>query len=620
MYIYDRQLKGPEPKPITSGPEFQAEMEEYKKLKERREALRKEHEKRLAPPPLDLFPIDVFKRAGVTTTTGVGKTTASLIQTVLERSRALRPYIAQKLMRIMIPKNFIRHGFHETFDDAYTKLHKIVIPKGSTEEKELRTRRGFYHPPTGSIHLRPDANVGHALHEAIHKFSSPGFREAFGGYLDEGVTQYFTDVVLIEQGLGKMTTHLYQDQLRCANQLFGLFNPDIVAKAYFQGAGLNDLAMNLAGMLNTNLTELATRLKKGDALCQRIGKVPRPPASGASSGQPLAYARGTVPLGAFIGQPPTPPKAAPTISKAGADRINRVSRTMAQALRLATEALPFLKTAAQKELLQQMVGGLGTFFPTGFGIFNEKGEAVKGSARLRFETNIRRPGGAISQVYIYDVRLFMSDQHSPSSAGDHRAIGDRASRIRLYARQLASARPQELVGVAIHEMTHMMRAVVRSFVGRFGATAASEFPWRKTAPLLDFNGFDSHRAKMEAHFARLIAVLEKQANVRFDGNFAAFRAGQLLEEVLAHVFTARVGEAMAEADASKKAKKGLGRGVGVSLGFEPMGFLNHYISSHWFSAPALISALKSPQAQSVIRGMSDDLRAIVSAMETQVGS
>jgi hypothetical protein len=56
MYIYDRQLKGPEPKPITSGPEFQAEMEEYKKLQERRESLRKEHEKRLAP-PLDLFPM-----------------------------------------------------------------------------------------------------------------------------------------------------------------------------------------------------------------------------------------------------------------------------------------------------------------------------------------------------------------------------------------------------------------------------------------------------------------------------------------------------------------------------------------------------------------------------------
>jgi hypothetical protein len=45
--------------------------------------------------------------------------------------------------------------------------------------------------------------------------SSPGFRNVFGGYPDEGAPQYFTDVVLVEQGLGKMATHLYRDQLRC---------------------------------------------------------------------------------------------------------------------------------------------------------------------------------------------------------------------------------------------------------------------------------------------------------------------------------------------------------------------------------------------------------------------
>src|SRR5262245_61225114 len=146
MYIHDHQLTGPGAKPITSGPEFEAEREEFERQKARFEAARKEREKRLAPPPLNLFPLDVFKRAGVTATTRVGKTTASLIQTVLERSRALRPYIGQKLGRVMIPKNFIHHDFHETFDDAYTKLHKIVIPKGSAEEKELRTRRGFSHP------------------------------------------------------------------------------------------------------------------------------------------------------------------------------------------------------------------------------------------------------------------------------------------------------------------------------------------------------------------------------------------------------------------------------------------------------------------------------------------
>src|SRR5215471_1605701 len=529
MYIYDRQLTGPEAKPITSGPEFEAEREELEKLKARLEAARKEHEKRLAPPPLDLFPLDVFKRAGVTATTRVGKTTASLIQTVLERSRALRPYIGQKLMRVMIPKNLSQHYFDATFNSAYTSLHKIVIPAGSAEEKELITRRGFYHRPTDAIHLRPAANVGHALHEATHKFSSPGFRSVFGGYLDEGVTQYFTDVVLVEQGLGKMTTHSYQDQLRCANHLVGLFNPDVIAKAYFQGAGLQDLASILVGRLNTNLTELATKLKYGDALCKKIWTLtaPRPPASGASRGQPLVHARGAVlragaPRGAFFGQPPTPAKAEPTISKAGADRINLVAKTMTQALRLATDALPFLKTAAQKELLQQMIEGLRIFFPTGFGILNEKGEAVKGSARLRFETIIRQPGGAVSRPYLYDVRLFMSDQDAPFKSGDHRPIGDWASQIRLYARSIAGARPQEMVGVAIHEMTHMLRAIVRSFVGKFGAAAAGEFPWRGTAALLNFGGFAADRAKMEGHFARLVATLERQANVRFkEGNVAS---------------------------------------------------------------------------------------------------
>src|SRR5215475_2768078 len=310
MYIYER-LSGPEPKPITSGPEFEAEREELKNLKARLEAARKEHEKRLAPPPLDLFPLDVFKRAGVKATARVGKTTASLIQTVLERSRALRPYIGQKLGRVMIPKNFIHHDFDATFNNAYTGLHRIVIPAGSAEEKELITRRGFYHRPTDAIHLRPAANVGHALHEALHKFSSPGFRSVFGGYLDEGVTQYFTDLVLLEQGLGRMTTHAYQDQLRCANRLVGLFNPDVIAKAYFQGAGLQDLASILVGRLNTNLTELATKLKYGDALCKKIWTLtaPRPPASGASRGQPLGHLRGAVTLGAFFGQPPTPAKA-----------------------------------------------------------------------------------------------------------------------------------------------------------------------------------------------------------------------------------------------------------------------------------------------------------------------
>jgi hypothetical protein len=72
-----------------------------------------------------------------------------------------------------------------------------------------------------------------------------------------------------------MATHAYQPQLRCANQFVGLYSPDIVAKAYFLGIGLEGLARNLAGRLHTNLKELTTKLKSGDALCQRIGKAPK---------------------------------------------------------------------------------------------------------------------------------------------------------------------------------------------------------------------------------------------------------------------------------------------------------------------------------------------------------
>ncbi len=167
-------------------------------------------------------------------------------------------------------------------------------------------------------------------------------------------------------------------------------------------------------------------------------------------------------------------------------------------------------------------------------------------------------------------------------------------------------------------MAHMLRALVKSFTGKFGAAAASEFPSRGTAALLSFNGFSAHRAKMEGHFAKLIVVLERHANARIEGNVAAVIAGLLLEEVLAFVFTARVGEARAAADAAKMAKQTGGPGVGISFGFVPTKFLNSYIRRHWLRSPALRTALETTEAQRAIAEMSDDLRAIVSAMETQI--
>ena len=237
--------------------------------KKRFEEARRRHEERLKPLPVGTFPVKVLKPAGLNTTTRVGSKTASLIQTTLDRSRALRPYIENKLNRVFIPNGFKIHNTDAEFNSAYTTLHNLVIPFGSQEERDLEKARGFFHAATKQIHLRPTANTGYALHEAIHKFADRGFRPVLGGFLDEGVTQYFTDMVLREQTLDPMTHH-YGKQLACAQHLVRAFTHDVVARAFFQGgASLNQLMQQVLSRLRVDMATLV-RLRTDGALCERI--------------------------------------------------------------------------------------------------------------------------------------------------------------------------------------------------------------------------------------------------------------------------------------------------------------------------------------------------------------
>jgi hypothetical protein len=207
----------------------------------------------------------VLRRAGLKTTTRVDKKLPSLIHSVLEQSLILRPFIATKLGKITIPKNFVHYRSDPEFDNAYLKLRKIVVPFGSKEEKELINIRGFYHHPTNSFHLRPSANVGLALQLAIKRFSSPAFRNFFGEALDEGVGLYFTNLVLEEQGLApQIVSHPYKDQLRCATDLVGLVGRSLVGKAYFQNH------LELVRHLTTKLSlgPVRTDQLARDALCK----------------------------------------------------------------------------------------------------------------------------------------------------------------------------------------------------------------------------------------------------------------------------------------------------------------------------------------------------------------
>src|SRR5205085_10228048 len=159
---------------------------------------------------------DAFKQAGIDSPRRYLEAHATeLLVTVLSQSKLLKNYF--KTQPEIVAKKFIQHDSDEEFEKAYIDLNKIK--SGSEEMNELKTVRGFYHPKTDTIHLRPRANYGEALHEALHKHSDGRFRAILGHPLDEGVTQYFTDRVLEEQGLPAAKT-LYD--LDCANDLFAL--------------------------------------------------------------------------------------------------------------------------------------------------------------------------------------------------------------------------------------------------------------------------------------------------------------------------------------------------------------------------------------------------------------
>jgi hypothetical protein len=57
-----------------------------------------------------------------------------------------------------------------------------------------------------------------------------------GEFLNEGLTQYFADIVLRDQGVPKFTDHAYKKELACATRFVDRFHLDSVARLYF----LND--------------------------------------------------------------------------------------------------------------------------------------------------------------------------------------------------------------------------------------------------------------------------------------------------------------------------------------------------------------------------------------------
>jgi alkaline phosphatase D len=253
---------------LFDGPGHTQDIEEQKRRVVefgRRLSLAKEKFERPFNPFLgEALPQSVLKRAGFTPERWVDAKTPALLKAAIEQSRVLRPFIAGKLGKIDISKNYRHYGSDPEFVSAYLKLHKIVVPFGPQERALTDNVRAYYHRPTDSIHLRPRTHFGQVLLLTITKFSSPGFGGFFGPSLADGVGLYFTNLVLEEQGLGRMKSVELKDQLSCATDLVAVAGLSLVGKAYFENH--SDLIRHLT--TNLSIGPVRTEELARDLLCK----------------------------------------------------------------------------------------------------------------------------------------------------------------------------------------------------------------------------------------------------------------------------------------------------------------------------------------------------------------
>lgn len=85
----------------------------------------------------------------------------------------------------------------------------------------------------GDIFVVRYLKLGYVIHEFMHKLSGPTVKNFLGVFINEGVTQYFTDLFLKEGKYEILTDHGYGDNLACAKKIISKTGEDTVAKAYF---------------------------------------------------------------------------------------------------------------------------------------------------------------------------------------------------------------------------------------------------------------------------------------------------------------------------------------------------------------------------------------------------
>jgi len=200
-----------------------------------------------AKPP----PRKTLKSEGVDLNDPVAGGTAAIIDTVLARNQKLSTYIGARLKGIKIAEKgkFVHEtndtNFDNNYRDAYDLDAGVTVPKSTM---------GFLNTKKSEIHLRSNAIFGTALHEAVHRLASPRLYSDFlplankisstlTDVLSEGVTAFFTDEILKEEGLPNFND-AYRTKKDKAKNLIDALKPDgfdMIATFNFKGSGIVEI-------------------------------------------------------------------------------------------------------------------------------------------------------------------------------------------------------------------------------------------------------------------------------------------------------------------------------------------------------------------------------------------
>jgi hypothetical protein len=96
------------------------------------------------------------------------------IQTAIEESEELEPYLKDKFPKSLVTKDFDIHSDEDEFNElAKSYLHNKDLMDKRKRAEAFGDIGGFFDRSTRHIHVRSRTHFGHAVHEAMHKVAHP---------------------------------------------------------------------------------------------------------------------------------------------------------------------------------------------------------------------------------------------------------------------------------------------------------------------------------------------------------------------------------------------------------------------------------------------------------------